>query len=454
MSDPSVLPRDPYRVISGDSLSAIARRCGRTVADLTRFNHLPNPDRLQVGQTLYLSEATAFGVSALFLDALRCPIQNLPYRLDHDGQFIAGTTDASGTIPRRITRSAHSDVTISVQTIEGNWQPLIKTASGYGNKLITLVSDAVVIKTTTDLHPVGVPLEQPKWTKPAVAAGRQAPLPKPAKGTPSKNNPLIRTLPAKGRKGQPIVEITVDLPPDLLALFAGFQGGEITEEDWEHTADTLECNKAVIKAIAKVESGGRNSFWRLNGGRGATLPAILYERHLFSRFTDHKYDKDHWDLSWRAPYQKSGALGNTNQDMHDGNVEREDLYLGGPANYLRLVRAYELDADAALRACSWGKFQILGDNFSLCGQRNARSFVQMTAVSEKSQIDLLSAFIQQKPAPWKNPKNKKLGKQTSLWDAVKTKNWAAIALNYNGPGYKTYSYDTKLEAAYKEYSKS
>jgi N-acetylmuramidase len=39
----------------------------------------------------------------------------------------------------------------------------------------------------------------------------------------------------------------------------------------------------------------------------------------------------------------------------------------------------------------------------------------------------------------------------SLPQAVKTKNWQAIALNYNGPDYKTLEYDKKLQAAYERH---
>ncbi|MCU0507177.1 MAG: LysM peptidoglycan-binding domain-containing protein [Anaerolineae bacterium] len=41
-----------YTVQSGDTLGAIARRFGTTVAELVRINNLANPDALQVGQKL------------------------------------------------------------------------------------------------------------------------------------------------------------------------------------------------------------------------------------------------------------------------------------------------------------------------------------------------------------------------------------------------------------------
>ena len=74
--------------------------------------------------------------------------------------------------------------------------------------------------------------------------------------------------------------------------------------------------------------------------------------------------------------------------------------------------------------------------------------------SDAGQIELLAGFIQNKLSAWKSPKNKKLGKEVSLWEAVKTKNWRAIAFNYNGPAYETHAYHTKLEQAYEQYKKA
>lgn len=208
----------------------------------------------------------------------------------------------------------------------------------------------------------------------------------------------------------------------------------------------------MLKAFAEVESGGRSSFWRLNKSDGAFIPAILYERHYFSDKSHHKYDATHPDISWLTGYRKRTLLGQDDKKMPDGIVEATDIYSDYSSSYLRLINAYRLDPDAALMACSWGKFQIMGANFALCGQSDVVKFVDMMCASEASQIELVAEFIQRKPRAWKNPRNKALGLEISLWDAVKTKDWAAIAFNYNGSGYRTYSYDTKLKAAYEKHS--
>ena len=453
---------DPYRVKAGDTLSAIARRSGRSLTDLQRFNKISNPNRLEVGQVLYLSEESAFGVSVLFLDALRHPIQNLPFRVHFDGKVVSGTTGTQGTVPRQVTQNAASRVEIWIQSAEQRWERVTQVASDYGHKLITLVSPALVIPGKTEPHPSGAPIipkvAKPPESSPAKAnergAAAQPPMPQPATGTPIKNNPAVKTKKAKAPQGQSVVKISVDIPKDLLELFSEYKGGEISEANWDTVAAFLECEKEVLKAISKVESGGKSAYWRLNSGDGANIPAILFERHYFSRLTGKKFDRDHPDISWPTGYRTKRQLGKEDNKMHDGKVDADDVYSDYASAYLRLINAYRLDAVAALQSCSWGKFQVMGANFSACGSPDTKTFVKSMCRNELGQVDLLAGFIRRKPRAWKNPKNKALGKEISLWDAVKQKNWRAIAFNYNGPSYETYSYHTKLEAAYDSYKKS
>lgn len=56
---PVIPPPNPVRhyiVRAGDTLSAIARKFGRTVAQLTSWNRLPNADQIEVGQDLKVDE--------------------------------------------------------------------------------------------------------------------------------------------------------------------------------------------------------------------------------------------------------------------------------------------------------------------------------------------------------------------------------------------------------------
>jgi hypothetical protein len=93
----------------------------------------------------------------------------------------------------------------------------------------------------------------------------------------------------------------------------------------------------------------------------------------------------------------------------------------------------------------------MGDNFALCGTKQVDEFVQLVCQSEFEQIKLVVEFIRRKPATWKDIHHKELGTYPSLWESAKAKDWPMIAFNYNGSGYKTFSYDTKLKAAYEKH---
>jgi N-acetylmuramidase len=84
-------------------------------------------------------------------------------------------------------------------------------------------------------------------------------------------------------------------------------------------------------------------------------PKILFEAHLFSRETKHKYDYLFPDISSRH--------------------QNRALYRGGEGEYKMLKKAMLLDRIAALRSASWGKFQILGLNCQMAGEANLSSLV-------------------------------------------------------------------------------
>jgi hypothetical protein len=98
--------------------------------------------------------------------------------------------------------------------------------------------------------------------------------------------------------------------------------------------------------------------------------------------------------------------------------------------------AAALDKSAAIKACSWGKFQVMGFNFEVCGFTNLDDFY---AAMQKSEGEHLKAFC-----------NFIAG--NNLGGALRKHQWATLASGYNGADYKINQYDTKLAAAYKKYS--
>src|SRR5690606_8970347 len=128
----------------------------------------------------------------------------------------------------------------------------------------------------------------------------------------------------------------------------------------------------LIKAFAIVESGGRSGF----GPEG--LPVIAFEGHLFRRYTKNKYDETHPLLSYIYA-EKAGPewkINNKNQ----------------AAAWKTLTSAMELDVDAALMACSWGMFQVLGANYYKTGHRTVKEFVQEMKKGETGQLNIFVNF--------------------------------------------------------------
>src|SRR5262245_45553777 len=129
------------------------------------------------------------------------------------------------------------------------------------------------------------------------------------------------------------------LKPTELPRAAG--GAKLTEQDFKTAAETLKVEVACVKAVNDVESG------RYGGYFASGRPVTVFEAHVFSRHTGHKYDLVLPDISSRK-WNKS-------------------LYKGGEAEYDRLEKAMAFDRTAALKSASWGRFQIMGFNHASCG---------------------------------------------------------------------------------------
>lgn len=182
--------------------------------------------------------------------------------------------------------------------------------------------------------------------------------------------------------------------------------GRIEEEDFQHAAQELGCDVRVVKAIAAKEYPPTEYF------RNIGRPPILYERHLFSRFTGKRFDKDFSDIANPIPYPSYG------------------LY---SSQYPKLERAWQLDATAALRATSWGTFQILGDNCAQAGYSVVGLFVAAMCQSSKLQMEAFVSFMKFDAA---------------RHQALVNKDWASLARMYNGKNFKKNHYDTDLEDLY------
>lgn len=187
----------------------------------------------------------------------------------------------------------------------------------------------------------------------------------------------------------------------------------ITDDDIASFAEELGVEDAALKAVWKVDTGGKGGF--LPSGK----PVILFQGHIF--------------------WQQLRSRGLNPQDYVKGNEDilyqklDKTKFVGGEGEWEHLNRAIKINEDAALGSTSWGMFQIMGFNYGKCGCKTVQEFVSKMEESEVSQFDLFVSFLKS---------------NSKLIDALKKKDWKTFAKLYFGPTYAQDRYDDKLSKAY------
>ena len=191
----------------------------------------------------------------------------------------------------------------------------------------------------------------------------------------------------------------------------------LTNEMIKNLANRLGIEPALLKAVQIVEAAGRDGF--LSDGR----PQILFEGHIMYKEFHKKFpDRDldylckRFSMVFYPKWDKS-------------------KYFGGLGEYKRLELAKEIDEECALKATSWGMFQIMGFNHNLCGCKDVFDFVHKMSESHEKQLELMYYFMN----------------NSGCLKELKEKDWAGFAKKYNGPGYAQNAYDQKLRNAYENF---
>lgn len=202
-------------------------------------------------------------------------------------------------------------------------------------------------------------------------------------------------------------------PETERAILLAFEDGpdtQLTEQDYIDSAARLHCPVAHVKAVATVEAAG--------AGFQQGKPKILPERHRFSKLTRSRWDRLYPALSYRKwgtlPYPRT-------QD------ER----------YRLLLDMIRLDVTAGFAACSYGKFQILGENHHACGYETAHGFAFAQAYDERTQLKCFERFLE----------------ANELLPFIQNGIWTKFAARYNGPAYAKNRYDVKLAQAVRHFER-
>lgn len=190
-------------------------------------------------------------------------------------------------------------------------------------------------------------------------------------------------------------------------IFEG-AGTPLDQRGFDAALQHVGGDAAALWSILRVETKGFGFF-------PDCRPKILFERHIFSGRTGGRFDASAPDLS-------NGQPGG---------------YSSGVGEYTRLKRALLLDRQAALESVSWGLGQVMGFNAVKIGHADVESMIAAFAADEAAQIMGCARFITATPA---------------LATAYRAHRWDRVAFFYNGKNYAINDYDTKLAAAYQEFS--
>lgn len=180
----------------------------------------------------------------------------------------------------------------------------------------------------------------------------------------------------------------------------------LSQDGLTSASDKLSVRAPEIWTVLTVETAG-------SGFLADRRPRILFERHIFSRLTNGKFDISDVSNPDAGGYGESGA----NQ-------------------FLRLANAVALHRNAALQSASWGLAQVMGMNFASAGFKDVETMVREMSDSEDAQLHAFVGFL-----------------QTNKLDThLKSHNWTSFARGYNGPNFAKNEYDTKLAEAFQKYS--
>lgn len=190
----------------------------------------------------------------------------------------------------------------------------------------------------------------------------------------------------------------------------------LTDQDFIDAATALDptISPALLHAFADVESGGRSGV----GSSGKII--IAYEGHIFRRLTKHIYDRPYPLLSY--PFVKKAG-----SEWQKNNKDQDTAWR-------TLDAAKALDEDAAVQACSWGMFQIMGFNYKACDYDDVDSFVDAMQLSPRGQLDAFAGYCR---------------KKSGMTAAMKNKDFQTMASHYNGTDYG--DYDKRIARAYKRH---
>jgi peptidoglycan hydrolase-like protein with peptidoglycan-binding domain len=176
-------------------------------------------------------------------------------------------------------------------------------------------------------------------------------------------------------------------------------------------ARSIGCGEDELQAFLDTETNSK-------GFDAKGRPIILFEPHVFYRNLRGAQRQTAVDAglaykSWgEKPYPKD--------------------------SYPRLHKAIAINPTAALKACSWGRSQVLGENFKAAGFKTVQDMVLAFMRDEEEHIKAMVNFIIEKNIDEDLVKLSKLDRPTTPEDCI------PIVEKYNGKGFRKNGYHIKF----------
>lgn len=209
----------------------------------------------------------------------------------------------------------------------------------------------------------------------------------------------------------------------------------ITENQFKEAAKSLDCAVSRIKAVYEVEANGEGYLddGAIKGQHDSLdRVKILFEGHRFWKILEKQ------GIPWQKLVEANKKFPNVIYEKWN-----RKQYKGGAAEWDRVSQAYMvcdfvgMNRMYVLESASYGSFQIMGENYALCGYGSAQEM--LAAYNNGGEYEQLKSFI-------KFVINNKLDRFLRLGI------WELFAKGYNGTGYRENKYDSKLAAADNKYS--
>ena len=119
-------------------------------------------------------------------------------------------------------------------------------------------------------------------------------------------------------------------------------------------------------------------------------------------------------------------------------------------SYDRLDRAMAINRIAALKSCSWGLGQVMGENHKAAGYTSVEKMVSAFAEDEENQLKGMISFI---IANHIDDDLRRIEEKTKAGKKVTAADWIPIVRVYNGSGYAKNDYHNRAARAYNKWLK-